>query len=123
MKIDHVQLACAPGGEAKARKFFGELLGMEEEEKPESLRDRGGCWFRAGSAIVHVGVDRVFQPQKKAHPAFLVEDLVALAERLERAGYTVEWDHALKDRERFYTSDPFGNRIEFMAAGAGFSER
>lgn len=123
MKIDHIQLACAAGEEERARAYFGELLEMEEEEKPESLRGCGGCWFRKGKAIVHLGVEGEFVPQKKAHPAFVVEELEALGARLETAGYPVSWDETLPGRRRFYTEDPFGNRIEFMQSGDGFSER
>lgn len=123
MKIDHVQLACPAGGEKDARTFFGDLLGMEEERKPEALQGRGGCWFRRGMALLHIGVDEEFVPQKKAHPAFVIEDLDELAERVAKAGYPVKWDQALPGRRRFYTADPFGNRIEFMQAGDGFSDR
>ena len=123
MKIDHVQLACPRGGEEQARAFFAEVLGMQEEEKPEPLRERGGCWFRSGEMIVHVGIDPAFVPQTKGHPAFLVEDLEGLAARLEAAETEVKWDEVLPDRRRFFTSDPFGNRIEFLQEGDGFSER
>lgn len=115
MKIDHVQLACPPGGEERARAFFAGVLGMEEVEKPEQLRKRGGCWFRKGDAIVHVGIDPDFRAQGKAHPAFAVDDLAALAEKLEAAGCAVTWDDALAGVQRFFTADPFENRIEFMA--------
>lgn len=47
--LDHVQLAAPPGCEAKARWFFGELLGLHEVEKPEPLRARGGVWFSLGA--------------------------------------------------------------------------
>lgn len=122
MRIDHIQLAAPKGEEEKARAFFGGLLEMEEETKPEPLQGRGGCWFRKGEAIVHIGVDGDFSPQGKAHPAFVIADLDALAEKLGQADYPVNWDGALPDRRRFYTADPFGNRIEFMQAGSGFSE-
>jgi predicted enzyme related to lactoylglutathione lyase len=39
-----------------------------------------------------------------------------LAERLSAAGGKVEWDDALPGVRRFYCGDPWGNRIEFMAA-------
>ena len=120
--LDHIQLAMPPGGENLARSFFGELLGMTEEEKPSPLSERGGAWFRTGNTIVHVGVEADFQPQRKAHPAFVIDDLDALAARLEAAGNEVKWDDSLPERKRFYTSDPFGNRIEFMLNGDGFSQ-
>jgi catechol 2,3-dioxygenase-like lactoylglutathione lyase family enzyme len=113
--IDHVQLAMPAGGEPEARRFFVDLLGMSEEPKPPELARRGGCWFRLGACAVHVGVDPDFVPQRKAHPAFAVPDLNLLADRLSRAGHEVQWDSAIPGTARFYTSDPFGNRIEFMA--------
>ncbi|MBX2850790.1 MAG: VOC family protein [Phycisphaeraceae bacterium] len=123
MRLDHIQLAMPAGEEAQANAFFGGLLGMQEVQKPEPLRSRGGCWFVDGDTHLHVGVEEPFSPQRKAHPAFLVEQLDDLAQRLEQAGYSIKWDAALPERKRFYTSDPFGNRIEFMNAGDGFTEK
>jgi hypothetical protein len=68
--IDHVQLAAPAGCEGDARRFFGELLGLEELEKPASLKGRGGVWFRVGAQQLHVGVEADFSPARKAHPAF-----------------------------------------------------
>jgi catechol 2,3-dioxygenase-like lactoylglutathione lyase family enzyme len=103
--IDHVQVAAPPGCEAEARRFYGELLGMEEIEKPEELRGRGGMWFRCGAQQLHVGVTEDFTPSSKAHPAFLVTDLDELVLLLE---------HVTKDGPRLYTRDPWGNRIEIL---------
>ncbi len=123
MRLDHVQLAMPRGAEDVARAFFGQLLGMAEEDKPYPLRDRGGVWFRKGQTIVHLGVDEPFSPQLKAHPAFVVGDLDALAATLAAAGHPVHPDDTLPDRRRLYTADPFGNRIEFIADGDGFGQR
>jgi catechol 2,3-dioxygenase-like lactoylglutathione lyase family enzyme len=112
MRLDHVQIAGPPGCEAVARAFYGGALGLEEIEKPEPLRARGGVWFRLGGGQeLHVGVDGAFTPARKAHPAFAVDDLDALAARLA----DVTWDDALPGVRRFYASDPFGNRLEFLA--------
>ena len=83
--LHHVQVACPPGGEDDARRFYAEGLGLTEVEKPAALRDRGGVWFRAYDAAgevvaeVHVGVEDPFTPARKAHPAFVVDDLDAVA--------------------------------------------
>jgi len=121
--IDHIQLAMPLGGEERARAFYAGLLGMEEEEKPEPLASRGGCWFASGRSKLHLGVEDPFTPQKKAHPGFLSMDLDALAMQLAGAGHPVSWDDALAGRRRFYTEDPFGNRLEVMRDGDGFSQR
>jgi hypothetical protein len=39
------------------------------------------------------------------------------AERLAAAGSPVTWDEALPGERRFYSEDPWGNRIEFLASG------
>jgi catechol 2,3-dioxygenase-like lactoylglutathione lyase family enzyme len=106
-----VQVAAPPGCEEAARAFYGGLLGLNEVEKPEPLRGRGGVWFEQ----LHVGVEQDFAPARKAHPALRVEDVDALADRLSAAGRRVDWDDALPDVRRFYTTDPWGNRIELLA--------
>ena len=115
--IDHVQLAAPPGCEAEARRFFGAVLGLREIEKPAALRARGGVWFQAGVQQIHIGVAPDFQPASKAHPALRVgnDALEPLAERLREAGSPVVWDEAIEGLRRFYTEDPWGNRIELLA--------
>ncbi|HEY3774466.1 MAG TPA: VOC family protein [Solirubrobacteraceae bacterium] len=110
-----------PACEPAARTFYGELLGLDEVDKPAALADRGGVWFAlAGGAALHVGVDPSpeFVPATKAHPALRVADeaaLKTLAERLERAGAPVRWDEPLPGvAARFFTDDPWGNRLELL---------
>lgn len=123
MKLDHIQLAMPKGDEEKARSFFCGVLGMVEDVKPYPLNERGGCWFRGGSIILHIGVEEDFVPQKKAHPAFLVSNFKELENKLKEEGYVVVSDEALPNRSRFYSSDPFGNRLEFIKEGDGFSQK
>ena len=114
LAIDHVQIAAPQGCEVVARHFYGFVLGLEEIEKPLALRVRGGCWFRCGSQQLHVGVERDFQPARKAHPAFRVADLDALRERLRTQSCMITEDGALPGMRRFYADDPWGNRLEFV---------
>ena len=115
-RIDHIQIAAPEGCEPAAREFYGSLLGMKELEKPPALRARGGCWFECGSQQVHIGVEKNFQPARKAHPAFAVLDLDKLREALESRGIPIVPDDDLPGRRRFYAEDPWGNRIEFVEA-------
>jgi catechol 2,3-dioxygenase-like lactoylglutathione lyase family enzyme len=113
--IDHVQVAAPPGCEEGARRFYGELLGLAEVPKPAVLAARGGVWFACGAQQLHVGVEDGFAPAAKAHPALRVAsgaELRALADRLA----PVEWDDSLPGVRRFYARDPWGNRIELLAA-------
>ena len=115
--IDHVQIAAPKGCEAEARRFFGELLGLEEIEKPEPLRARGGCWFRVSSRQLHIGVEEPFRAAVKAHPAFRVTDIEGLFAVLEAASVQCSWDEALGGVRRFFARDPWGNRLEFTEPG------
>ncbi len=114
--FDHVQLALPPGGEERARAFYGAVLGMTELPKPPALAARGGCWFASGDAVLHLGVEQDFRPARKAHPGLRVAHgaLDALAARLTEAGAPVRWDEAVPDVRRFHSADPFGNRLEFL---------
>ena len=112
--LDHVQLAMPAGGEAQARSFYADLLGLPEVPKPPHLAVRGGCWFERGALKVHLGVDGDFRPARKAHPAFLVSGLAGLLERLRSAGVPIVDDEPLEGFDRAYVDDPFGNRIELI---------
>jgi predicted enzyme related to lactoylglutathione lyase len=47
-----------------------------------------------------------------------VSDIDALAARLTKAGSEVAWDDLVAGARRFFTHDPLGNRLEFIAAKA-----
>ncbi|MEI2712113.1 MAG: VOC family protein [Nocardioides sp.] len=121
VRLHHIQVACPPGGEGQARRFYADALGLTEVEKPKALQSRGGAWFRAyeGDAIateIHVGVEDPFVPARKAHPALLVDDLAAIARRLRETGFEV--DESQRDTFdgylRFHTFDGHGNRVEVL---------
>ena len=112
--IDHVQLAIPVGGEAMARGFYRDILGMTELPKPEQLAKRGGCWFASGSVQVHLGVESDFRPAKKAHPALRCRDYDGLTSRLRAAGVEANEDDNIPGVRRCHIADPFGNRIELI---------
>jgi catechol 2,3-dioxygenase-like lactoylglutathione lyase family enzyme len=116
--LDHVQVSAPPGCEREARGFYGELLGLAELPKPAGLRGGGGVWFAVGAQELHVGVAEDFTPARKAHPGLRVDSdagLDALAGALTAAGAAVQWDDRIPGRRRFFTSDPWGNRVELLA--------
>ncbi len=119
--IHHVQLACPPGSEDASREFYAGVLGLAEVPKPSALAARGGCWFRGSGELagieLHLGVEAEFRPAAKAHPGLLWPDLDSLAGRLEAAGHPVRWDDEFPGMRRFYSADPHGNRLEFLAPG------
>jgi len=115
LSIDHVQIAMPAGEEEKARAFYVELLGFTEIPKPPELAKRGGAWFQSGNVQLHLGVESNFRPARKAHPAFVVDDLDALTAKIQAAGYDTDTSQPpLDGYKRAHVFDPFGNRIELM---------
>ena len=120
MRLHHVQVSCPEGGEDAARRFYGDALGIPEVAKPPVLAARGGCWFRADAVEVHVGVEASYTPAKKAHPAFLVDDIDAKKAELEAEGVTffsevnVVDEGVLAGWRWVYFADPDGYPLELV---------
>ncbi len=120
--LHHVQVACPRGGEDAARRFYADGLGLTEVEKPVALQGRGGAWFRAYDGLgavaaeLHVGVEEPFVPARKAHPAFVVDDLERVADSVSAAGGDVDWGErdTFAGYQRFHVGDPHGNRVEVL---------
>lgn len=112
--IDHVQIAAPAGCERQARWFFGEVLGMEELEKPPELKKRGGCWFRCGAQQLHIGVEENFRPAQKAHPALRVKSMIVLKTTLNSYKIPFREDTANPAVKRIFLDDPWGNRLELV---------
>ena len=93
------------------------VLGLSEVTKPGELRSSGGVWFQLEQGRLHIGVDPNFRPAGRAHPALVVtpDQLSVLAVRLTASGFPVEYDDRVEGVTRFFTADPWGNRLELMA--------
>ena len=118
LALDHVQIAMPAGREADARAFFGGLLGLAELPKPANQAARGGGWFALADRELYLGVDPDFRPARKAHVALRTDDLAGLRVRLEAAGHATRNDIPVEGRQRFFTEDPFGNRLELLQLDA-----
>ena len=112
-RIDHVQIIIPKGTEDNARKFYSGVLGLEEIEKPESLKPSGGVWFKIAGAELHLGVEERM-PSPKAHPAIEVKGLNAVKVHLIQNGVKIKEEIPIPGRKRFSFYDPFGNRIELL---------
>jgi len=120
----HVQVLIPEGGEEPARAFYGGVLGLVEIDKPAALAARGGCWFAGVGTVLHLGVERPFTPATKAHVAIGVVDIDGARAELVAAGRPIIDDGLDVGFRRFYTQDPFGNRLELVerARDAGSSQ-
>ncbi|HEV8573441.1 MAG TPA: VOC family protein [Dehalococcoidia bacterium] len=118
--LHHVQINVPASRADEARRFFADILGLEEMTRPDSLKNAGrnGVWYRCGDNEFHVffAPDGEFQEDRSSrHPAFLVTDLDDLRARLDSAGVPLEEAIPINGRERFFCRDPFGHRLEFLS--------
>ena len=107
---------------ARSRRFYGDLLGLEEIERP----DFGipGAWYQAGPIQLHLveppqGVDSGSPPADftvlAAHLAFEIEDCETVADALENEGFKVVGRGSPSGQ--LFARDPDGNLIEFIRPG------
>lgn len=113
--LDHTTIPMPARQESTVRAFYGDLLRFPEVPRPPTLIIHGGVWYQfADGTQLHLQVQEPFAPMDPPHPAFRIQNLDELGAILTNNGYRVDWDEALLPRRRFYTFDPFGNRLEMM---------
>lgn len=112
-RLNHVQLPIPTGAEARAREFYGGVLGLEEMEKPDALKPNGGMWFNIAGIQLHISVEDGQNPSKR-HPAFEVKDLDAVRAYLQQSGVRLRDEVQIPNYKRLSFFDPFGNRIELL---------
>jgi catechol 2,3-dioxygenase-like lactoylglutathione lyase family enzyme len=117
--IDHVQVTVAAHELDAARRFYGEILGLEPAPRPGHPSE--GAWYQVGAAQLHLALEDRAAPdanRSRRHVCYRVADLAAAEKRLREAGV-----HILPDRRplpgvrRFFVEDPGGNRVEIAAPG------
>lgn len=113
--IHHMTLEMPFGGDDLARQFYTGLLGLTEMEIPETLCDHegGSVWFAVSTnQQLHLGPVEAFSPQRRAHVAFQVADLIILQDKFQRAGIRLQAAKQEPGWQRCYAFDPFGNKLE-----------
>lgn len=113
-RIDHVQLTVPPEQENAAKRFYGEILGLAEIEKPEELKPRGGAWYQLDKAQLHLAIDPgASGVGSRRHICLAVDNLDAARSALKRQGIEVIDEPIQADGlARFFIRDPAGNRVE-----------
>jgi hypothetical protein len=113
--LHHVQLAMPTGGESDAVDFYWSAR-YSPGSQASSSRGAGRLLVRGGCGPGPSRCGGRLQTGAKGAPAFLIDDLSSLRERLDSAGMHGVEDQPLPGYERFYVDDhPFGNRLEFLA--------
>jgi catechol 2,3-dioxygenase-like lactoylglutathione lyase family enzyme len=107
---------------ASAREFYGELLGLEELERPADVADRfAGAWYRIGSIELHVFEQPDYQPSRAAigpHLALHTSDFDDAISRLTARGCAFAFGpgRGPDGVARAILRDPTGNVVELTDA-------
>jgi len=115
LSVHHAQITIPIGQECIARSFYCGVLGLNEIEKPDALKGRGGFWMEIDGFQVHVGVeDMTGGKPSKAHIAYLVDNLDGWRQKLSDSNIEILDGIPIPNYRRFEFRDPFGNRVEFL---------
>lgn len=117
LRLQHIAISRPPGGDAAARAFYGDVLGLPEIPPPASLASLDLIWYRlAANTELHIMVEEPMgQDHSGRHFCLAVDDLDELRAQLEAAGITAVSDLPIPNRPRFFIRDPFGNLIEITS--------
>jgi len=112
IRINHIHICAQPERLEEARRFYADVMGLQEIHRPEVF-PAPGHWFAIGGIELHIGVENV-QIKTIRHSAFEVADLAAARKQLEKYGVKISEEPVISGRERFSFPDPFGNRMELL---------
>lgn len=120
LRLHHVNVVVAPGRTDAVVPFY-ELLGLTRVAKPTEGVSPEGAWFDfpGGRTQLHVS-ERVGERNADQHFAVVVDDLDAMAGRLEAAGHPWTPKPAITGARRGMTADPEGNAVEVAEATGVF---
>lgn len=114
VRLQHASIPMPPGGNDRARQFYGAVLGLEEKAVPDSLDGNRIIWFELGpdGDELHVFTEDGQGSSPGQHICIQVEDIHAWRELLTSRGVEIGETERIVNRPRFFIRDPFGNRLE-----------
>lgn len=120
--INHVNITVPQSAEEAAKRFYKEILGLEEIPKPENSKKRGGAWFRLGALELHLSIEDAGSDNaaSRRHVCYTVADIESAEQLFRVAGVEVIPDRQpVEGWPRFYVRDPGGNRLEIAQSKPG----
>lgn len=109
--IDHVSVLITDL--ARARRFYGEILGLREIAKPRTFTF-SVLWFDLGTGQLHLLLKPNADAVGPRHFALRVADIDAARLHFRAHGVAIDETVLIPGADRFFVSDPDGNRIEII---------
>jgi glyoxylase I family protein len=98
---------------ARARRFYAEVLGLPEVERPANFVTPV-IWFEVGDEQIHLIPNDHADDESPRHFALHVEDAHAAREHLRSLGIAIEETIPIAGADRFFIQDPDGNKVELI---------
>jgi len=98
----------------QTRDFYGRILGMEPDPKPEFQADRPNFWWQTGNGC------QIHTPSSGGgagagtHDALMVEDIEEVKRTFDAEGITYREGKASGRALQVFAQDPAGNQVEFF---------
>jgi catechol 2,3-dioxygenase-like lactoylglutathione lyase family enzyme len=97
----------------RSRRFYRDLLGLEEIHKPRTF-DFVVVWFDLGNQHLHLLLKDRPDSISARHFALRVTDAKAARDYFRSHGVAIAETTLIPGADRFFISDPDGNRIEII---------
>lgn len=113
-RLHHVNVTVPAALEESAKSFYGNLLGLEQVEKPDGPRKHIGAWYQLGESQLHLSIEEEPRNQdSNRHVCYSVSDVAGALDTFRGAGIEVVSEEQLVNGgSRFFVRDPAGNLIE-----------
>ena len=110
--IDHVSVLITDL--AKSRAFYSDILGLKEIAKPKTF-DFVALWYDLGGGhTLHLLQKDKPDAVSPRHFCLRVTDVAVAREHFREHGIPVQETGPIPGADRFFVSDPDGNRIEIL---------
>jgi glyoxylase I family protein len=97
----------------RSRRFYRDVLGLKEINKPRTF-DFVVLWFQLGDQQVHLLLKEKADLISPRHFALRVTDVAAARTYFREHGVAIQETTPIPGADRFFISDPDGNRIEII---------
>jgi glyoxylase I family protein len=97
----------------RSRRFYGGLLGLSEIHKPRTF-DFVVIWYELGNHTLHLLLKDKPDSISPRHFALRVTDAAAARTYFRSHGLKIDETTLIPGADRFFISDPDGNRIEII---------
>ncbi len=111
--LHHFQICIPVGKENEARRFYTDILQLEEIPKPEELIPNGGLWYKVGDIEFHIGTENELNNSKR-HPGFEVSNIEEAKRHLTVHNINFKEETRIPGQIRISFTDPFNNKIELL---------